>query len=455
MRRLGWWRLVALVLALALVGAACDDDDEQAGTSDTTERRAAADRGNVDGQLKIGSVLPSTGDLAVLGEPMNKAVEMAIRDINEAGGVLGNDVTLVSEDSGTDENIANTAVDKLIGPEKVDVVIGAASSRVSLSVIDKITGAGVMQCSPSNTGDDFTTYDDNGFYVRTAPPDVLQGKALAELIVDDGHGTVVILHLADAYGRGFGNSTKTALEAAGGTVVEQIAYDPKGTNFDADVERAKAAGADAIVLIGFPETASIILKSMIEKGVGPDDIPIYLTDGTQSGKLGALIDPDNPAVVEGMKGTAPSAAPTGGAEFFTEDFAEFAPGVDKIFSAHAYDCAVLLALGAVAAESDDAQEIRDQINGLTKDGEKCDTFAECKQLLEAGEDIDYDGAAGPLEFIDAGEPGAGDYDIWQFTGNVETAEDGSESVEIETLETVTIQGEGDGGGDAGEEEGEA
>ena len=93
----------------------------------------------------------------------------------------------------------------------VNVIIGAASSGVSQTVIDTVTGAGVMQISPANTSDNFTTYDDNGLYFRTAPPDVLQARALADLILEDGNNTVGILALNDPYGTGLAENTRNNL----------------------------------------------------------------------------------------------------------------------------------------------------------------------------------------------------------------------------------------------------
>jgi ABC-type branched-subunit amino acid transport system substrate-binding protein len=261
-------RVLGSLAALSLLAAACgDDDDGQAGTTTTTaappdgggeltievidtvsvevgedsteaiEPQAGTDRGNVNGALSLGSVLPSSGDLAVLGEPMNEAVAMAIEEINAAGGVFGQDVALDARDSGTDEQVASDAVDALLGTD-IDAIIGPASSRVSLSVIDKITGAGVTQCSPSNTGLDFTTYEDGGYYFRTAPPDNLQARVMAdELIIPDGHETIGIIALADSYGQGFANSLEEQLEDAGLEVVVNQAYDPNGKT------RLRRAGA--------------------------------------------------------------------------------------------------------------------------------------------------------------------------------------------------------------------
>ena len=406
-------RLAYAVVALALVTAACGDDDADTTTSTAAESTTTA-AGRADGILEIGSILPETGDLAVLGPPMIGAVNMALRDINDAGGVLGQPLDLTPGDDGTNEDIANAAVDGHLAAG-VDGIIGAASSRISLSVIDKITGAQTLQCSPSNTGSVFTTYDDNGgYYIRTAPPDNLQAQALGDLVTADGFADVAIIALNDAYGQGFADSLVAQLEANGATVVANVAYDPNGTVFDSDVQQLVDAGPEAVVLIAFPDTGSLVLQAMIEQGVGPAVLQIYLTDGLQSSDLAAKVDPANPAVLEGVKGTAPSAAPPGGAAWFADAFAEYAPGTDTIFASYAYDCLVIYALAAQTAGTDDPTVWVNEVNGVTKDGEKCDNYAACLALIDAGTDIDYDGASGSLNFTDAGEPGAGFYDIWHF-----------------------------------------
>jgi len=405
-------RLGIALVALALVAAACGDDD--AGSSTTAATSTSAGDGRADGVLEIGTVLPETGDLAVLGPPMIGAVNMAVADINAAGGVLGQPIAFSPGDSGTNEDIANAAADGHLAAG-VDGIVGPASSRISLSVIDKITGAQTLMCSPSNTGSVFTTYDDNGgYYIRTAPPDSLQGQALGDLVAADGYTDVAIIALNDAYGQGFADTLVAQLEANGATIVANVAYDPNGTVFDADVQQLADASPEAVVLIAFPDTGSLVLQAMIEQGIGPGDIQIYLTDGMQGSDLPAKVDPADPAVLDGVKGTAPSAAPPGGAAWFLEAFAAFAPEVDTIFAAYAYDCPVIFALAAQVAGTDDPTVWVSEINGVTKGGEKCDTYAACLALIEAGSDIDYDGASGALNFVDAGEPGAGYYDVWHF-----------------------------------------
>ena len=337
---------------------------------------------------------------------------MAIRDINAAGGVNGADVTLTKGDSGTDPDIANTTVDRLL-TENVDAIIGAAASGITGSVIEKITSAGVTQCSPSNTAAGLGTSGDDGYYFRTAPSDDLQAPALANVVLGDGYTNVAVVSRADDYGVGFNAEFEPAVAAGGGTIVYSEPYAPESTSFDDVVADVIASGPDAVVIVAFEEGVQLI-QAMIEQGAGPHDIQIYITDGMATGELGALIDEANPSIASGMKGTQPAAAPSTGAAFFPGAFAEFAPDVSTIFSAQSYDCAILIALAAEAAGSNNSADIAAQMVAVSRDGEKCSTFADCKALLADGADIDYDGASGAIDFLDVGEPGTGIYEVYEY-----------------------------------------
>jgi branched-chain amino acid transport system substrate-binding protein len=337
---------------------------------------------------------------------------MAIADINAAGGVNGADVSLTAGDSGTDPDIANTTVDRLL-TEDVDAIVGAAASGITGSVIDKITSAGITQCSPSNTAAGLGTSGDDGYYFRTAPSDDLQAPALANVVLGDGYTNVAVVSRADDYGVGFNAEFEPAIESGGGAIVYNTAYAPEATSFDDVVQDVIASGPDAVVLVAFEEGIQI-LQTMVEQGAGPDAIQIYITDGMATGELGVLIDESNPGIASGMKGTQPAAAPSSGAAFFPGAFAEFAPGVSTIFSAQSYDCAILIALAAESSGSNDSADIAAAMVGVSRDGVKCSTFADCKDALAAGDNIDYDGASGAIDFLDVGEPGTGIYEVYEY-----------------------------------------
>ena len=239
-----------------------------------------------DGVLAFGGLLPETGSLAFLGAPEFAGAELAIADINAAGGVLGKDVTWSPGDSGdTSTDIASQTADRLLG-EGVDAIIGAASSSVSLTVIDKITAAGVVQYSPANTSLKLVDYPDHALYFRDAPPDDLQGNVIAQLVIDDGNQSAYILALDDAYGTSLAEVVGAGLTAAGVEVLGTKIYNPAPeTVFDSDIDEIVAADPDAIILITFDE-GSRILKTMVEKGIGPADKMVYGCDGNMGNALG-------------------------------------------------------------------------------------------------------------------------------------------------------------------------
>ena len=422
-----WLRLLALFLGISLVAAACGDDDdteaEEEEPTDTTEEESAAPpvgeaaptcTGDSDGVLRIGGLLPSTGDLAFLGPPEIAGAELAIADVNAAGGVLDKPAEYLPGDSGDgDPDIANPTVDGHLAAG-ADAILGAAASGVSLNVIDKITDACKIHFSPANTSPEFTDYDDGDLYFRTSPSDVLQGRVLADLILEEGHSSVALLARQDSYGEGLLKFTMEPLEEGGAEVVVDRVYDPEAQTFSAEVDEVISADPDALVMIGFAES-SIILNDLFEQGFTPDEKGIYLVDGNIGNALGQEFA--EPGILVGVKGTLPTAE-------LTEEFRGRLDGQwqkdtggpldDYSYGPETYDAVVIMALAAEIAGSDDPAQIAANINGVTREGTECTTFEECKQLVADGEDIDYNGPSGPQDFSQPGEPTAASFAIMAY-----------------------------------------
>ena len=402
------WRSVAVLGVAGLVLTACGGDDASTEEpKDTASSSSAPPGAKGDGTLKIGTLLPQTGSLAFLGPPEFAGVDLALKDINDAGGVNGKTVEKVDSDSGdTSTDTASQSVDRLLSND-VDAIVGAASSSVSLSVIDKIVGDGVVQISPANTSDELTAYDDKGLYFRTAPPDVLQGRVLGDLILADGNSTVGILALQDSYGTGLAASTEKSITGGGGEVVEQVVYDPKAASFSTEVGQIKAADPEAIAVIAFDETKKII-PELIKQGIGPDTKKIYFVDGNL-----ANYDKDfDKGDLAGVKGTLPGVAST---DEFKARLLEVAPDLTEFaYAPESYDATTLVALAAQAAGDDSGESIASKMVEVSSGGEKCTSFADCLALLEDDADIDYDGISGPVEFNEAGDPSEASIGIYEY-----------------------------------------
>ncbi len=399
-------RAAVTLAASALVLAACGSEDEPASNAGDDSSSSSAPATQGDGTLSIGQLLPQTGDLAYLGPPEFAGVDLAIKDINEAGGVLGKPVKTSKADSGDGTpDIAGASVDSLL-QEDVDAIIGAAASGVSLSVIDKITGAGVVQFSPANTAAAFDTYDDKGLYFRTAPSDRLQGQVLGNMAVEDGFSNVAVMARQDAYGEGLAEQVVQTLEEQGATVAANILYAADAQNFTAEINEVAAAKPDAIVLIAFNETTKIV-PQLISKGVGPQDVQLYFVDGNMADYSSEGFD------LEGVKGTFP--APGEVNEDFNQRLLSINPKLkDFTYGPQSYDATVLTALAAEAAGDDTGEAIAGELVNVSTEGEACSTYADCLQLLKDGEDINYEGVSGPCDLNDSGSPNAATIGIQEY-----------------------------------------
>jgi ABC-type branched-subunit amino acid transport system substrate-binding protein len=407
------WR-TAMVLAtasLALTACGNGDSSNTAGSDSSSaapsESSSAPAKG--DGTLTVGTLLPQTGDLAFLGPPEFAGVATAITDINAAGGVLGKDVAEVKADSGDGTpDIAGAQTDKLLDA-KADAVVGAASSSVSLSVIDKITGAGVVQFSPANTSpalDDAKT-DPKNLYFRTAPSDVLQGAVMANTLIEDGKNNIAILARQDSYGELLAGQIEKGVKNGGANISVKKLYSADATNFTAEVNSVAAAKPDAIVLVSFDETKKLI-PALIAKGIGPKDVSIYFVDGNTADYSKDFAK----GTLAGVKATYP------GAEL-TSDFKARMQKTDPklkdfTYGPESYDATVLTALAAIQAKSDDPTTFGPDIITVSKDGTECSTFEECSKLLESGEDIDYQGVSGPCDLGETGSPTKATIGIFQY-----------------------------------------
>ncbi|MGZ5421059.1 MAG: ABC transporter substrate-binding protein [Aeromicrobium sp.] len=393
-------RFAAVAAASALVLAAC-------GGSDSGDEKKADSVAKGDGVLTVGTLLPQTGDLAFLGPPEIAGVDLALKQINDAGGVLGKPVEKSKADSGDGTpKIAPGSVDKLLSA-KSDVIIGAASSSVSLSVIDKIISAGVVQFSPANTSTAFDTYDDKGFYFRTAPSDVLQGNVLGNLVLQDGAKNVAIIARQEAYGEALANNVENTIQDQGGTVGAKVLYSVDATTYTSEIAKLKDAKPDAIVVIAFNETTKII-PGLEAAGIGPKDVQTYFVDGNT-----ADYSKDFPkGTLKGVKATYP------GAELksdFKDQLLSVNPDLkDFTYGPESFDATVMSALAAEAAKNDSGEAIASELVKISADGEKCTTYADCLALVKDGKDIDYDGVSGPVDLNKTGSPSKATIGIFEF-----------------------------------------
>jgi len=386
------------ISALVLVGCSSGSTDSGSDSGDLS--------------LKIGTILPQTGTLAVLGPPEIAGVDLAVKDINDAKAGITVDVT--QKDSGdTTTDIASQSATSLVA-DGVSAIIGAASSGVSKTFIDQVTQAGVIQISPANTSPDFTSYEDDGYYWRTAPSDVRQGRILGNKIIKDGKTNVSILYMNDAYGTGLEENIKKALEDGGATVGAEETFEPASTDFNSALTSVLATDPDALVVISFDEIKTIA-EQLAAKGF--DFSKLYGADGN----YGVITDKDTNVDIAGAQFTNPGVEAK--AEFQEKLQALVKDqGSDPLtvfsYAAESYDATTLLALASLQGGDTDGATIKENLQSVSEEGTKCESFTDCAKLIADGEDVDYDGISGPITFDKNGDPTEAYVSIYKYdTGN--------------------------------------
>ncbi|AZS39707.1 Leucine-, isoleucine-, valine-, threonine-, and alanine-binding protein [Microbacterium oxydans] len=393
---------IALVSASAIVIAGC--------SSTPSGESGGSDKPAADLTLKLGSLLPQTGSLAFLGPPMESGVGLAVQEVNDAAA--GITIDLTAEDEGdTDTKAYETSITKLQGAG-VSAIVGAAASGVSKLILDGNVSAGILQISASNTSPDFTTWDDNGLYFRTAPSDLLQGEVLGNLIAEDGAKTLGIIYQNDAYGTGLDAAIKETFEGTGGEIVAEASFNVGDAQFDAQVETIKAQNPDAVAIVSFDQFKTIA-PLLVNAGISADKF--YMVDGNLS-DYGSEI----PVSLEGAQGTKAGPAL---ADDFTSRLQDFWTGEgnaevkDFTYAAEAYDAVILVALASLAAGSTDGADIAakmQEVSGGSGDGKKCTSFADCAKIINDGGTADYDGYSGDVTFDEAGDPQGASIGIYKY-----------------------------------------
>lgn len=374
-----------------------------------------------DGPLKVGTILPVTGTLAFLGPPEVAGVGLAIEDINAAGGVLDEDVELVEGDSGdtTDYSVSNSTAANLISQD-VSVVIGAASSAVSANVVDKFAEQEIMQISPANTATTLSGYSD--FYARTAPPDTVQGSALGNLILADGHQKVGFLVQNEDYGTGLRDNVQKTLEEGGAEIVyggtgEGQEFQPGETNFAAQVTDLLAQEPDAISVIAFEETKAIVAE-LLAQGWEFDGTT-YFCDGNTA----SYEEDFDPGTLSGVVGTIPGAQAEDAFRERLSDYYEEEKGSpldDYSYGPESYDATILAALAAVRGDGTDGATIAaniKEVSGSLEGSVDVTSFEEGVEALENGDEIRYVGVSGIGPLNEQNDPSSAFIGVYAYQDN--------------------------------------
>lgn len=369
--------------------------------------------------LKIGSLLPSTGDLASVGQPMIASVPLLVNTVNQCGGVNGQPVTLVAEDDQTKPASGAAAMTKLAEADRVAGVVGSFASSVSSAALPIAVRNKVMLISPGSTSPVFSERaqkgEFQGYWARTAPPDTYQAQALAKLAYQKGFKRVSTVVINNDYGKGFEREFVKAFKQLGGTIVNEAKptrYDPNATTFDTEAATAFGGKPDAVAAVLYAETGSLLLKSAYQQGL-TKGVTVLLTDGVYSPEFPQQVGKtsDGKVILAGAMGTVPGANGPSLAQF-SKLWEEKEKRPVSAYVPHAWDAAALLALAAEAAKSNTGEGIQSKIREVANaPGEEVTDVCKALELIRQGKDINYQGASGNVD-IDANGDVIGSYDVW-------------------------------------------
>ena len=407
MRRGPSVQIVALtVAALGVVVASCSSDKASPPTSQVTETVPVITRAD-DGVLTIGVLTPQGSAFTEIGESIRNGAQLAVTDINTAGGINGTGVKLIPED----EDVLGTNLDAAIADliaDKVDAIVGPASSANALSGLGEIVDAGVVACSPTASASLLDDFPDKNLFFRTIPSDTLQGKAIAEAVDRTGAGQATIAYIDDAYGQSFLSSVSDALSNLGIAQTVPVAYSSDNDSIGAAAIKVASLKSGAVVVIGDATSGPVMLEAIDSKETSFS--PSYvINDAMRRPAASAQAIPD--ALAAHVTGVSPIA--------YSSDPAFLAalgstPDKPSPYAANAYDCVNLIALAARSARSTQPVDIASEIPAVSASGSPCMTFAECQHDLDTVTNINYDGPDGSLTLDAKGDVINPRFEVFKF-----------------------------------------
>jgi branched-chain amino acid transport system substrate-binding protein len=368
--------------------------------------------------VEIGSTVALTGDLSGTGKDNADAENLAVEEINAAGGVLGRPLKLALEDDRTTVDGARAAYSTLVA-RGVPAIVGPSSSSQVAAVADLIATARILTIGRTATSPNLTSLADDDFFFRVAPSDVFQGKLLARLVRETGIQRLCIVHREDAYGTRLADVVS---ETLGTTVsVTRSSYNPTSKDLSGVLRKcdpllcsqndggAADAGAPcsedtkvALLMATFVTDGAAVLRS-----AGPWSAKkqhFFFTDGSRDAELVRLGLPLD--VLEGARGTLPSGPDTTSADgavllryqnAFRSRYGAPAPA----FAETAYEAIYVAATAIELAGTASGPAARDAMRRLSNpDGVKVSAgdWRGIRETIAAGQPIDYRGVTGGADF---------------------------------------------------------
>lgn len=379
-----------------------------------------------DCDVTVGVVLELTGPAGAYGQAAAKAVEMAVNDLNTAGGFGdGCKVLLDTRDSQSQGNVAVDQATQLATIKKVPVIIGGVISSTTIPILTSVTApAGIVQVSVAASSPTLTDLGregkTNGVFFRMITSDALQGTAAAKYAIDQGLRKLAVIYVNNDFGVNMVKEFSAAFTALGGTITSSTPYNEKQSSYSAEASAAMAGDPEALYLVSYPVDGATIARAWISGG-GP--AKFLLNDGMNSSDFISAVGAQ---YLDDAFGTSSGTTETQSTEYFNQGFEAFS-GVkpDAPAAVQAYDAGAVVALAIAKAGSGDPAAIKAAVPQIVAaDGEPIyagkDEFAKALQLIKDGKAIKYEGVIGPISFDQYGDI-TGPFRLWRIqSGKVTT-----------------------------------
>ena len=352
--------------------------------------------------VKLGVLFGFTGPIESLTPSMADGAELAIKEVNDSGALLGGRqvVAVRGDTTCIDSAAAVAAAERLVTSDRVNAIIGGDCSGVTIAMLQNVAKPnGIVMISPSATSPALSTIEDDGLFFRTAPSDARQGEVVADILQEMDIQEAAMTYTNNDYGKGLADSIAANVEMRGGTITISVPHEDGKGDYSAEVAALAAVGGDILIVAGYLDQGGKgIIQAALDSGAFDQ---FFLPDGMIGDSLVEAIGPD----LDGSIGTVPGTDSAGAAKL-----GEMLESASQPFVSEAYDAAALILLAMQAANSADSGTFKDHVMAVANaPGEEIfpGELAKALGILAEGGDIDYVGASA-VELVGAGES-AGNY----------------------------------------------
>lgn len=355
-------------------------------------------------EVKVGFLGGFSGPLKSLTPSIYKAAKLAVKNVNDQGGILdGQQIVMPNADTTcSDTAAAAKAADSLVNTEKVVALVGAICSSATISVAENVAiPAGVTIVSPASTSPAITSLNDKDLVFRTTPSDLYQGSVMARLLRSKGIKRIAITYVNNDYGKGFADALASAFSAAGGKIDANVPHEEGKADYSAEIRSLASSGVDTLVVLAYANGSG---QTIIRQAVKSGDFDQFVGgDGMVNNTLVGAIGADK---LRGMIATRPGVPDTTSARVFKKLALRDDLNPTATYAAQSYDAAFLLALAIEKNGSAEREGLSKALRAVaTAPGEVIlpGEWKKAKALLKAGKEINYEGVSGDLEFDKAGD----------------------------------------------------